>query len=213
MPALKSKSAPDTRTFILKVSLQLFFTKGYKDVSYQDLMKETGLSKGAIYHHFPSKEDILVSVFEFFIQSADSDKGSSPATHVVDQASFKKILLGIRKNQFDQFREMMGGKPLRFNKMLFFLEAIIENKKLKKPVEALMKQEIGFLEQSMKNLKKHGQLPKGKDPVLLAKNLFWMMQGAESMMFFMSTDLKEKDFIRVYSDSLDDFFQMINERK
>ncbi|HXC05491.1 MAG TPA: TetR/AcrR family transcriptional regulator [Bacteroidia bacterium] len=204
------KAKTDTRRYILETALQLFLVKGYKDVSYQDLMQKTGLSKGAIYHHFASKEDILVSVFEFFVQAGEQPRGPSPEEIVKDFASFKKLLLGIRREQFAHFRKMMGGKPLRFNKMLFFLEAIVENKKLKKPVDALMKQELLFLEQCMRGMQKNGKLGKKQDIALLARNLFWMMQGAEAMLFFMSGDAKEKEFIKVYADTLEDFFSMFN---
>jgi|GEM_PF-551056 AcrR family transcriptional regulator len=203
------KTAADTKTFILETALRLFLSKGYKDVSYQDLMKKTGLSKGAIYHHFASKEDILVSVFEFFLKSAGENKGPSPDGIVKDIPSFKKLFLGIKKEQFDQFKKMMGGKDLKFNKLLFFLEAIMENKKLIKTVEKLLQQEITFLEESFKGLEKHGKLAKGKDRALLAKNLFWMMQGAESMLLYKNGKDLEKDFLAVYSDTLDDFFKMI----
>lgn len=39
--------------------------KGYEHTSIQDIINQLGgLSKGAIYHHFKSKEDILVAVME-----------------------------------------------------------------------------------------------------------------------------------------------------
>ena len=45
---------------ILDVSKNLFLTKGYEETTIQDIVNELGgLSKGAIYHHFKSKEDIL----------------------------------------------------------------------------------------------------------------------------------------------------------
>ena len=41
---------------------RLFIEKGYDRASLQDIIDATGLSKGAIYHHFTSKEDIFYSV-------------------------------------------------------------------------------------------------------------------------------------------------------
>ncbi len=50
---------------ILDVSFRLFMEKGYEHTSIQDILGQLGgLSKGAIYHHFKSKEDILVAVTE-----------------------------------------------------------------------------------------------------------------------------------------------------
>ena len=49
-----------TRNRILDAAQQLFITKGYEHTSIQNIVDELGdLSKGAIYHHFKSKEDIL----------------------------------------------------------------------------------------------------------------------------------------------------------
>lgn len=47
----------------MDVTLRLFMEKGYEHTSIQDIINNLGgLSKGAIYHHFKSKEDILVAV-------------------------------------------------------------------------------------------------------------------------------------------------------
>jgi len=42
----------DTKTHILMVSLKLFLQKNFKEVTMKEIVKETGLSKGAFYHYF-----------------------------------------------------------------------------------------------------------------------------------------------------------------
>ena len=59
----RNKYAEETVKLILDVSTRLFSEKGYDDTSLQDIINETKLSKGAIYHHFSSKEDILKAIF------------------------------------------------------------------------------------------------------------------------------------------------------
>ena len=49
---------------ILNVSEKLFLEKGYEKTTTQEIVNETGLSKGTIFHHFKSKEDILAQVLE-----------------------------------------------------------------------------------------------------------------------------------------------------
>ena len=44
---------------ILEVSQRLFFEKGYDNTKIQDIADELGITKGAIYHHFKSKEEIM----------------------------------------------------------------------------------------------------------------------------------------------------------
>lgn len=50
---------------ILEVSQRLFTEKGYDDTTIQDIVNELGgLTKGAIYHHFKSKEEIMDALGE-----------------------------------------------------------------------------------------------------------------------------------------------------
>lgn len=44
---------------ILEVSQRLFLEKGYDNTKIQDIADELGMTKGAIYHHFKSKEEIM----------------------------------------------------------------------------------------------------------------------------------------------------------
>lgn len=61
----RNKHPEETINLILDVASRLFLEKGYEHTSIQDIIDHLGgLSKGAIYHHFKSKEDILVAVTE-----------------------------------------------------------------------------------------------------------------------------------------------------
>lgn len=59
----RNKHPEETVRLILDVAFRLFMENGYEHTSIQDIIDHLGgLSKGAIYHHFKSKEDILVAV-------------------------------------------------------------------------------------------------------------------------------------------------------
>lgn len=59
----RNKHPEETVNLILDVAYRLFMEKGYEHTSIQDIIDHLGgLSKGAIYHHFKSKEEILVAV-------------------------------------------------------------------------------------------------------------------------------------------------------
>lgn len=59
----RNKYPEETVNRILEAAFRLFMEKGYEHTSIQDIIDNLGgLSKGAIYHHFKSKEDILVAV-------------------------------------------------------------------------------------------------------------------------------------------------------
>ena len=52
-----------TRQNIIEKALQLFSVKGYFNTSIADIMESTGLTKGGLYAHFKSKEEIWYAVY------------------------------------------------------------------------------------------------------------------------------------------------------
>lgn len=55
----RNKHPEETINRILDISYTLFMEKGYEQTTIQDIVNELGMSKGAIYHHFKSKEEII----------------------------------------------------------------------------------------------------------------------------------------------------------
>ena len=59
----RNKYPEETRRLILDTAQKLFLEKGYENTSIQDIINGLGgLSKGAVYHHFKSKEEIFDAV-------------------------------------------------------------------------------------------------------------------------------------------------------
>ena len=53
-----------TRQKIIEKSLQLFSRKGYFNTAVSDILEATALTKGGLYGHFRSKEDIWYAVYD-----------------------------------------------------------------------------------------------------------------------------------------------------
>ena len=59
----RNRNSHETRKKILEVSKDLFLEKGFDNTSIQDIIDGLGgLTKGVIYHHFESKDEILQSI-------------------------------------------------------------------------------------------------------------------------------------------------------
>ncbi len=59
---INNNSSNQTYEDILSTAYSFFIKKGYEKTSVQEIINELGISKGAIYHYFKSKEEILQSV-------------------------------------------------------------------------------------------------------------------------------------------------------
>lgn len=64
MRPIKQERAARTRAEILEKAVRLFSHKGYQTTTMVDLAKAIKMSPGALYWHFPTKEDILLAACE-----------------------------------------------------------------------------------------------------------------------------------------------------
>jgi len=66
LEAAKEIQPKDTANRILIQAMRIFLEKGYHGTSIDDITKAAGLTKGALYWHFGSKEDLLKRIVEEF---------------------------------------------------------------------------------------------------------------------------------------------------
>ncbi|MCI8436268.1 MAG: TetR/AcrR family transcriptional regulator [Lawsonibacter sp.] len=84
----RNKHPEQTVQLILDTASTLFLQKGYDKTTLQDIIDATKLSKGAIYHHFASKEAIIIAVV---------DRIGECNTAVLAEVRDKKGLTGAEK--------------------------------------------------------------------------------------------------------------------
>ncbi|AOZ93184.1 TetR/AcrR family transcriptional regulator [Paenibacillus crassostreae] len=63
-----SEKQTDKKTTILKTALQLFSTKGIASTSMQEIAEVCEMSKGSLYLHFKSKEELEESIYSYCFQ-------------------------------------------------------------------------------------------------------------------------------------------------
>ncbi len=61
---LKKEEHASKRNEILDVALRLVYSKGYDKMTIQDILDQLQISKGAFYHYFESKADVLEALVE-----------------------------------------------------------------------------------------------------------------------------------------------------
>jgi AcrR family transcriptional regulator len=62
----------ETRTKIMDSAIKLFSTRGFNKASVDDICKEAGISKGAFYHHFESKQALFLALLDGWLQAIDN---------------------------------------------------------------------------------------------------------------------------------------------
>ncbi len=80
------KPAEERKNEILDVAERLFAEKGFDNASTNDIIKEIGIARGTLYHHFQSKEEILDAIVDRM-----TGRGIERAARIVDDR--KKSIL------------------------------------------------------------------------------------------------------------------------
>ena len=62
----------ETRAKILHSAVKLFSTRGFAAASVDEICAEAGISKGAFYHHFESKQALFLALLDSWLKAIDS---------------------------------------------------------------------------------------------------------------------------------------------
>ncbi len=62
----------ETRAKIMESAVKLFSTQGYNKASVDDICTEAGISKGAFYHHFKTKQELFLALLDGWLQTIDN---------------------------------------------------------------------------------------------------------------------------------------------
>jgi AcrR family transcriptional regulator len=62
----------ETRSKIIESAIKLFSNSGYNTASVDDICKDAGISKGAFYHHFESKQALFLALLDGWLQTIDN---------------------------------------------------------------------------------------------------------------------------------------------
>lgn len=111
----RNKFPEETVQKILEVAQQLFLSKGYEATTIQDIVDALGMSKGAIYHHFKSKEDIYDHITDLYYDQQEwmRDPLSFPGETALEkmQGLFCFLLSDPDKLRLDRMSAAMTANP------------------------------------------------------------------------------------------------------
>jgi TetR/AcrR family transcriptional regulator, transcriptional repressor for nem operon len=79
-----AKARIDARTRLLDAAVRVIRAQGYSATSVDDICHEAGLTKGAFFHHFKSKEDLAVAAAAHFSEMAVRLFGEAPYRALAD---------------------------------------------------------------------------------------------------------------------------------
>lgn len=105
-----SEKGQQTKDHFIRVSANLFNTKGYAGTSISDILSAAGYSKGALYRVFKDKDELAVAAFSynFKLMKTQLKNAYESATNDIDRIfAVPRFYKNIRENNF-----IKGGCPI-----------------------------------------------------------------------------------------------------
>lgn len=164
----RNKHPEETVKRILEAAALLFTKKGYDNTSLQDIINETHLSKGAIYHHFTSKEDIFSRICEDI--------------SIENGAALGKIRDDINLNGAEKLREIFRAAVMHQNqrRMLGMVPYLLDNPKfLAVQIKSIYQQSVPYymkpiLEEGIKDGSIKAHNPKELAEAIMTLSDIWL---------------------------------------
>lgn len=85
-----SKKGEETKQLIREKACFLFSKKGFKNVTMKDICLETGLSRGGLYRHYESTQQIFMEIINLLMSKQDTEifekiQQGYPATQILNE--------------------------------------------------------------------------------------------------------------------------------
>ena len=105
----------NTKKRILEEALRLFAKNGYLGTSMNDIARQLGVTKAALYKHYTSKQEILDSIVEKMNQM-DMERVKE---YDMPEGNMKEVVEGYRSTALDKIKEFTKVQFLHWTKEEF----------------------------------------------------------------------------------------------
>lgn len=90
-----------TKKNIREEAYKLFAERGYKDVTMKDICDKTGLSRGGLYRHYGSTEQIFLEIIDSFTERQKNEFTDKIEQHIPAVTILDEILLRYAEEMTD----------------------------------------------------------------------------------------------------------------
>jgi TetR/AcrR family transcriptional repressor of nem operon len=167
-----------TKEKIVETGLRLFLQKGYQKTSLNDIARQVGISKPAIYHHFKNKDELFHGVLSLFFE----EMGKWSKSRFESCKTLKELLKAFFQSltSFREVADTILGKQ-RKNAPYSFLELLLTASKrdpgIQKRIEQGFLMTRKFLKDELVKAQKRGEIRRDIDCETLAFQIHALIEG------------------------------------
>ena len=167
-----------TKENITRTALKLFLRNGYEKTSLNQIAREVGITKPAIYHHFKNKDELIHEVLSLFFE----EMGKWSRARFESCKTLKELLKAFFQSlkSFKEVAHVLLGKeeestPYSFLELL--LAASKKEPTIQKRIEDGFLQSREFLKEKLLEAQEKGEIRKDIDCEIYAFQIHAIIEG------------------------------------
>jgi TetR/AcrR family transcriptional regulator, transcriptional repressor for nem operon len=198
----------DSKEHIIVIASKLFLQKSYKEVTMKEIVKETGLSKGAFYHYFESKEQLFKEVLTYFFTCIkhDYNKYSNKSLYQFYH-DYIEGTINLSKEYIEKFRAKSEDGNYVINYFVMIFDALKLYPEFRDLVIIGFDAEIEIWAKRVEQARAAGEIHSSMNDHEIAKTFMYLSDGVAMHMLMRGVSLEE--MIEPYVVLWDKFYEQI----
>ncbi|NYT03539.1 MAG: TetR/AcrR family transcriptional regulator, partial [Candidatus Methanofastidiosa archaeon] len=180
MPKVFPDYREEAKSRIIRESVKYFSEKGYHKTKMAEIAESLGVSKGAIYQYFASKEKLFLEVIKYYVEYTQNELISFlnlKAPEDLSTDEFFDIMFNMGQSQSEGNLKLLDRlfPPLDFN--LAISELTTSNPYMKEEMTEYYKDSIKLMADYFEDYKKRGIIKKNIDTFSLSMGITALQDG------------------------------------
>jgi AcrR family transcriptional regulator len=175
---LQAERSSETKQRIIRTALRIFLEKGYDGTSMREISTEAGVTKGGIYHHFKSKEDLFRQALSFI--TAEMEKWSLARFKSVRTAKgLVRTLFGSIKSMREAFAGIVNEDhgPHQYSFLEVLINAARRDEGIRQEMETIYSRTRRNMRSVFARAQRKGEIRPDIDCGALALEINAVMEG------------------------------------
>lgn len=111
-PDKRKVQGAETKKKLYEIAKKLFSERNFSDVNVEDITDEAGITKGAFYVHFKSKDALIASLIADYVASADMDYKTFVEA-LPNEMPASEVILALTQKIADELVDTIGCENMK----------------------------------------------------------------------------------------------------
>ncbi len=196
----KMRNPEETRRNILEVAFREIYCHGFKGTSTNTIIDDLELTRGAFFHHFPTKDDLGYAIIDEVLSEMIIQRWITPVMEYTDP------IVGIERNFARLIDEHLEAHILCGCPLNNLVQEMADRPDFQSRIQAVMEKWIIETEELLKAARKTGHLKKNVRTHQLAEFIVACQEAA----FAMGKALNSRNAMYSVLKSLKDYLKHLN---